>query len=86
MYAKQGIDKRIKYQQKQRALGNCIICGQPRTDSPYRSYCRFHGALRRLYDQRRLKRRPWQRGKSGKPPYDVPVVDRDQLERMLGRK
>lgn len=60
--------RQTKWKVKQYQRGNCINCGQPRGDSPYKRRCKACAAVDRERRERRDGCKPWVKGKPGRPP------------------
>ena len=75
--------KQRRYEQRQRALGNCIICGRPKGDSPYVLWCRRHGAMHRLTGKKRHGRLATGKGRGSSRLLDIPVQNREELDRVF---
>ena len=58
------ISKQVKWQHKQKKLGNCIICGKPAND---KTLCPTHSIKRRLYVRSKHGYSPKQLDKPGRP-------------------
>jgi len=58
--------RQYRWQLKQIALGRCARCGAKRTH--YSVLCDFCHITDRVRQQERSGRRPWQKGKRGRPP------------------
>lgn len=76
------VHRQDKWYAKQVALGNCGVCGQPRGDSPFKTLCRRHGELKKLRTRRSHGSRPWKLGEKGSKPLDLPVRDREDVDRV----
>lgn len=58
------ISKQVKWQHKQKKLGNCTICGKP---SSGKTLCPAHSIKHRLYYRNKCKYNPKQLDKPGRP-------------------
>ena len=64
------VSRQYEWQKKQRALGNCTICGKPR-DGKSQLACKKCLTRYRLAKRKKLGLKKWRPGHRGRPPYDA---------------
>jgi hypothetical protein len=56
------------YEITQNRLGNCIVCGEPRGNSPYKRMCLKHGKSSTAKGRRFKGSKRWKQGGPGRTP------------------
>jgi hypothetical protein len=61
-------DHRRVWEARQVVSGNCVRCGQPKGDSPYKRKCKKCGPMAAKWQRGKTGARKWLPGSVGRPP------------------
>jgi len=64
----EGLSRQMRYKVLNFRLGNCINCGDPREDSPFKRFCTKCGRVRRAQNRASRGNKAWRAGRPGRPP------------------
>jgi hypothetical protein len=75
----EGLSRQKRYKIIRFRLGDCINCGDPRGDSPFKRVCEACGEERKKLRRKKLGSKAWKPGSPGRPPLKASQSENDSL-------